>query len=121
MTQTLRASYAIVAILVLAVPASVGAFNRDDYPHWRDLDGGGVDTREDISVRDSRADLIQDANCTVQSGLWICPYTSKVLTDPADIHIKDLVALAEIYAATSVARWKHRISTKSNKYLLTAK
>lgn len=95
----MRATRLIVLFALVLANASVFAYNRDDYPHWIDLDGDGRNTREEILIRDSRIAVTFREDGKVESGLWVCPYTGKVVTDPTDLDIDHLVALGEIDAA----------------------
>ena len=75
------------------------AYDRDDYPHWVDLDGDGQDARQEILIRDSYVPVTFDDDGKVETGLWVCRYTGSVTTDPGELDIDHLVALGEIDAA----------------------
>lgn len=77
------------------------AYNRDDNPHWVDLDGDGQDTRQEILVRDSRVSVTFDERGWVKTGLRVRPYTGRVVTDPGDID--HLLALGEVDVAGASA------------------
>jgi len=88
-----------ITALALSLSSLVLAYDRDDYPHWKDLDGDGQDTREEILIRDSAIPVTFREDNRVASGLWICPYTGRVLRNPSDLDIDHLVSLGEIDAA----------------------
>lgn len=92
-----------IAALILALSGLVHAYDRNDYPHWKDLDGDGQDTREEILIRDSAIPVTFREDNRVESGLWICPYTGRVLRNPSDLDIDHLVALGEIDAAGALS------------------
>ena len=87
-----------LAILILLC-SSVFGYDRRDYPHWEDLDDDGLDTRQEMLIRDSLIEVTYRADGKVASGLWVCPYTGRVSRDPGDMDIDHLVALGEIDAA----------------------
>jgi 5-methylcytosine-specific restriction endonuclease McrA len=95
---------ATITALILVLAGPVQAYNRDDYPHWKDLDGNARDTREEILIRDSLIPVTLREDNRVASGLWICRYTGKVLRSPSDLDIDHLVSLGEIDAA-GAATW----------------
>ncbi|MCB1880150.1 MAG: HNH endonuclease [Gammaproteobacteria bacterium] len=89
-----------IAILFIAGIGTASAYDRADYPHWSDLDDDGLDTREEILVRDSLIDVTYNENGKkVESGLWVCRYTGQVIRDPSALDVDHLVALGEIDAA----------------------
>ncbi len=89
----------ITAVLIILLISSAYAFNRDDYPHWIDADGDGQDTRQEILIRDSQVPATLKPDGNVETGLWVCPYTGRVIRNPSDIDVDHLVALGEIDAA----------------------
>ena len=90
------------ALLILFV-SSVYAYDRADYPHWIDEDGDGQDTRQEILIRDSQIAVTFRPDGKVESGLWVCPYTGRIIRNPTDIDVDHLVALGEIDAAGASA------------------
>jgi hypothetical protein len=75
------------------------AYDRSAYRHWVDADGDGQDTRQEIRIRDSQVAVTFRADGKVEQGLWVCPYTGRVTTNPRDLDVDHLVALGEIDAA----------------------
>ena len=89
-------------LAVLAVddrPSPVGTYRRDDWPHWKDVDGNGCDARQDTLVLWSTTPAIVDRSrgCKVLAGTWVSPYDGKVTASPADIQIDHMVPLAEAF------------------------
>ena len=97
--RTVRA--AGCAALVGATAAT--AYDRGAYPHWLDLDGDGQDTRQEILIRDSQIDVTFDDRGRVASGLWVCPYTGRIVRHPSQLDVDHLIALGEIDAAGASA------------------
>ena len=89
-------------LAVLAVddrPSPVGTYRRDDWPHWKDVDGNGCDARQDTLILWSTTPAIVDRSrgCKVLAGTWVSPYDGKVTASPADIQIDHMVPLAEAF------------------------
>lgn len=96
----------ITAVLIILLISSAYAFNRDDYPHWIDADGDGQDTRQEILIRDSQVPATLKPDGNVETGLWVCPYTGRVIRNPSDIDVDHLVALGRSTPPAQVhGRW----------------
>lgn len=59
-----------------------GDYSRDKFKHWSDLDGDGLDTREELLVSQA-----------VSPGVWVCPYTGLVINDPKKLAADHIVSL----------------------------
>ena len=71
---------------------------RSLFPHWKDLDGDGCDTREEVLIRDSvTAAQVDPFGCQVVAGDWVSPYDGAKWTDRGDIDIDHVVALKEAW------------------------
>lgn len=69
-----------------------------DFGDWIDADGDCQNTRQEVLIRDSLIPVTLSSNkCSVTSGLWLCPYTGKVFTNPKELDIDHLVPLKEVY------------------------
>lgn len=78
-------------ILVLLVSTS-HAYDREDYPHWIDLDNDGQNTREKVLIRDSHIPVTFWQDGKVEAGLWVCPYTGRVTRRPKDLDVVSVYA-----------------------------
>lgn len=72
-------------------------YDRGLFPHWTDQDNNGYTTREDTLIRDAIktgevSSVIVSSNYVV-SGVWVCPYTGKIITDPGTMDIDHVVPL----------------------------
>lgn len=73
------------------------SFSRKCYPHWRDVDRDGQNTRHEILIRDSLVPPLLNSKQRPVSGLWCCPYTAFCSTNPRDFDIDHLLSLSEIH------------------------
>jgi hypothetical protein len=73
-------------------------YERELFPHWKDLDGNGCDTREEVLIRDSLTKAQVDPfGCVVVAGDWLSPYDGARWSDKGDIDIDHVVALKEAW------------------------
>lgn len=91
-----------LAISILAeitvAPEHTSGYSRDEWRHWIDSDGDGCDTRQEVLAAESITEVAYEAGrCRVSSGKWISAYDNKETTDPSDLDIDHLVALAEAH------------------------
>ncbi|MCM8737071.1 HNH endonuclease family protein [Azospirillum sp. A1-3] len=81
-------------------PEKRRGYQREDWPHWLALEGGCLNAREKVLIRDSRRPATLDAKgCGVKSGDWLDPYTGERYTDPQMVDIDHRVPLEEAYAS----------------------
>lgn len=92
----------VLATIRIVPEYSVG-YDRDLFPHWKDLDGDGCDTRKEVLIRDSRTAAVVGSSCTVSSGTWYSPYDGATWTNPSDVDIDHVVALNEAWQSGAYA------------------
>lgn len=85
------------------VPEYTAGYNRDLFPHWKDLDRNGCDARQDVLIRDSRTPAVVGSSCRVTSGTWYSPYDGATWTNPSDVDIDHVVALNEAWQSGAYA------------------
>jgi hypothetical protein len=85
------------------VPEYTAGYDRDLFPHWKDLDGDGCDTRREVLIRDSRTVVAVGSSCIVSSGTWVSPYDGATWTNPSDVDIDHVVALNEAWQSGAYA------------------
>ena len=62
------------------------------YGDWRDADGDGLKTRDEVLAAESLIPAtLRDDGRKVTAGLWFDPYTGLAFTDPEDVDIDHLV------------------------------
>lgn len=94
---------AVLEKVKIAEPQDV-SYNRADWKHWRDADGNGCDTRQDVLIRDGSNVKKDDKTCKVLSGKWISPYDLKEFTEPGGLDIDHIVPLSWA-AKNGGAKW----------------
>ena len=73
-------------------------YERARFEHWRDIDGDGCDTREQVLKRDSvTLPQVDPYKCKVIAGDWVSPYDGAKWSDPTDVDIDHVVALKEAW------------------------
>jgi hypothetical protein len=85
------------------VPEYGVGYDRELFPHWKDLDGDGCDTRKEVLIRDSRTAAVVGSSCIVSSGTWVSPYDAATWTNPSDVDIDHVVALNEAWQSGAYA------------------
>jgi hypothetical protein len=79
-------------------------YSRDQFPHWKDPDKNGCDTRNEILKRDLTKVVFKEGtnNCKVISGTLLDPYSNKLITfnlneSSSTIDIDHVVALSNAW------------------------
>ena len=73
-------------------------YDRALFDHWRDIDGDGCDSRDQVLKRDSISlSQVDPVNCNVVAGDWVSPYDGARWSNPSDIDIDHVVALKEAW------------------------
>ncbi|MCX6528977.1 MAG: HNH endonuclease family protein [Actinobacteria bacterium] len=88
---------ALLASIVVENEYTSG-YVRELFPHWKDLDGNGCDTREEVLIRDSLTKAQVDPyGCVVVAGDWLSPYDAARWSDKGNVDIDHVVALKEAW------------------------
>ena len=72
-------------------------YDRTTWKHWTDADDDGEDTREEILARDSLIPVTRDHKGKIKKGLWVCPYTGRVIKVSKRIDIDHVISLGEAH------------------------
>ena len=104
-TASAKATSDVLAELakVKIAPEYTTGYDRELFPHWKDLDGDGCDTRKEVLIRDSRTTAVVGSSCTVVSGTWYSPYDGVTWTEPSQLQIDHVVALSEAWKSGAYA------------------
>jgi len=76
-----------ILALILLPTFSFADYERKNWKHWSDLDKDGLNTRQEVLMRDFDK----------QNNYWITPYLKKEVRDARSIDIDHIVPLKEAY------------------------
>ncbi|WBB77578.1 HNH endonuclease family protein [Micromonospora sp. WMMD882] len=86
----------LVANLPVATEIRTG-YSRDLFPHWTDADGDGCNTRYEVLIAEATTRPSVGSGCVLSGGRWYSYYDAAYWTNPADLDIDHMVALAEAW------------------------
>ncbi len=74
-------------------------YDRDDWPHWIDVDRDCQDTRSELLIATSKVPVKfkKLKSCVVQQGKWYGVYTGETFTEASDVDIEHIVPLAHAH------------------------
>ncbi|MEM0513929.1 HNH endonuclease family protein [Pseudoalteromonas sp. YIC-827] len=83
-------------------------YNRDDWAHWLDEDNDCQDTRAEVLIAQSQAQVSfnDPKQCRVTTGAWADPYSGKLFTNDDDLDIDHIVPL-KFASEHGGAHWSH--------------
>ncbi len=91
-----------LAALTVTAESSMDGYDRDKFPHWSSQ-GNNCSTREVVLRRDG-TDVTTGADCYPDTGSWYSVYDQQWVSDPSEVHIDHVVALAEAWRS-GAASW----------------
>jgi hypothetical protein len=90
-------------------------YDRDAWPHWLDLDGDCLDTRDEVLLAESAEPVVGTPDgCDVIGGLWYGRYTGEVYRNPRVLDIDHLVPLQEAHDSGGHAWSRERRAAYAN-------
>ena len=74
-------------------------YERDEFAGWRDADGDCLDTRQEVLAEEAVGGEyeLDEEGCRVLSGEWHDPFTGRWFTDPRELDVDHVVALADAW------------------------
>ncbi|MCY3663176.1 MAG: HNH endonuclease family protein [bacterium] len=85
--------------LVAEQDPNVPDYDRDHFAGWLDDDGDCVNTRHEV-LQSEAVDFSMNAEgCAVAAGEWFDPYTDRTYTNPRDLDVDHVVALADAWVS----------------------
>ena len=85
-----------IADLPVATEVRTG-YNRDLFPHWVDADGDGCHARNEVLISEADDPVTVGPGCSLSGGRWFSYYDRLSWTNPSDVDIDHMVALAEAW------------------------
>ena len=85
--------------LVAAPDPNVPDYDRDHFAGWLDDDGDCINTRHEILQAEAINFSMNVEGCAVDSGEWFDPYTDRTFTNPRDLDVDHVVALADAWVS----------------------
>jgi hypothetical protein len=79
-------------------------YDRDKFADWRDADGDGCDTRDEVLMHEAIDLPSISSGCRLSSGRWFSKYDGVTTTDPSNFDIDHMVPLAEAWQS-GAHRW----------------
>jgi hypothetical protein len=98
-------------VLLNSLPVSaerMSGYDRDKFASWRDADGNGCDTRQEVLIAERLAGRV--VGCTVRSGRWRSSYDGVVTGNARSFDIDHRVPLEE---AWSSGAWRWTSDTRT--------
>ena len=89
--------------LIAEPRANVPAYDRDHFAGWLDSDGDCVNTRHEVLQVEAATFSMASSGCSVASGEWFDPYTARSYTNPRDLDVDHVVALADAWVSGAYA------------------
>ena len=78
---------------------NVPDYDRDHFAGWLDTDGDCVNTRHEILQAEAVDFSMNAEGCAVASGEWFDPYTDRSYSNPRDLDVDHVVALADAWVS----------------------
>ena len=85
--------------LVAEPDPNVPDYDRDHFAGWLDSDGDCVNSRHEILQVEAVDFSMNAEGCAVASGEWFDPYTDRTYTNPRDLDVDHVVALADAWVS----------------------
>jgi hypothetical protein len=79
-------------------------YDRSKFAGWRDADGDGCDTRDEVLMHEAVQLPRIGSGCRLVSGRWLSRYDGATTTDPSTFDIDHMVPLAEAWQS-GAHRW----------------
>ena len=94
--QFILISSVLISFIYTDAASAMPKYDRHDWPHWKDKDSDCRNSRNETLIRDSKQPVHfkdQRRECKVRSGLWVDPYSKKVIRDSKKIDIDHIIPL----------------------------
>ncbi|MGZ6214240.1 MAG: HNH endonuclease family protein, partial [Candidatus Limnocylindria bacterium] len=92
----------LLAMLATA-PEHRAGYDRSLFRHWIDADLDGCDTRREVLIAEAILPPIVGGGCSLTGGMWLSAYDGLAFSDPIELEIDHVVALAEAWDSGAYA------------------
>ena len=89
--------------LVAEPDTNIPDYDRDNFAGWLDSDGDCVNTRHEVLQSEAATFDMAQSGCSVAAGEWYDPYTDRTYTNPRDLDVDHVVALADAWVSGAYA------------------
>jgi hypothetical protein len=72
-------------------------YDSDKFPHWRNADGDGCDTRAEVLIAESLTSVSTGSGCTIRGGRWRSAYDGVTTRKASTLDVDHVVALKEAW------------------------
>jgi hypothetical protein len=114
--QAAQALAELAQLVVADPPANMPAYDRGDWPHWRDADKDCQNTRAEVLIDESAtATAFADGkDCRVVAGTWLDPYTGESFSDASELDVDHVVPLKNAHLSGGWAWTRDMRATFAN-------
>jgi len=90
-----------VPLLISDKRTDIPRYDRDEWNHWTDDDGDCQNARHEVLIAESLSavEFRSSADCLVDSGQWLAPFTGTAVTDAGSLDVDHLVPLANAHSS----------------------
>ena len=86
----------VLATLLVAAEDRTG-YDRSLFRHWIDADGDGCDAGREVLIQEALVAPTISAGCVLSGGEWSSAYDGFTFSNPSDLDVDHVVALAEAW------------------------
>ena len=91
-----------IAKLRVAADAAAG-YDRDLFAGWKDADGDGCDTRDEVLIAEAVVKPSVGPRCSLTGGRWLSRYDGRIIENASALDIDHMVPLAEAWRSGASA------------------
>ncbi len=84
---------------IVEIDPNLPAYDRDDWPHWVDVDGDCLNTRHEVLAAESLIEVSTSAGneCLISGGSWDDPYTALTFSVAGELDVDHFVPLSNAH------------------------
>jgi hypothetical protein len=89
--------------MLATTPEQRAGYDRSLFRHWIDADLDGCDTRREVLIAEAIIPPIGGGGCSLTGGMWLSAYDGLAFSDPIELEVDHVVALAEAWDSGAYA------------------